>query len=105
MSIQDNINIIESDVATFFEGLKSVALTPIQNAVAGGGSSLAADAEAVVGVAAAVSAAVAKVPGTVGAVATTVEGALPFAQQLIAFFESLKTPSATVVAPPGNAKS
>ena len=104
MSIQDNINIIESDIATFFEGLKQVAVTPIQTAVAAGGTSLSADAEAVVGVAAAVSAAVAKVPGMVGTVATTIEGVLPFAQQMIAFFEGLKTPAATV-APPGTAKS
>lgn len=104
MSISDNINTIESDIGTFFDGLKTHALDPIKTAIAAGGKDIAADGNAVIGVATAVALAASKVPGTVGAIATGVETFIPFAQQLLAFFSGGSSPAvaamtATPVAP------
>lgn len=98
MTIQANIANIETDIEAFFEGLKQHAITPVQNAIAAGGTNLAEDAEAVVGVATAAAAAASKIPGAVGAAAMAVEGFIPFAQELIALIQGVSKPAAAVAA-------
>ena len=86
MSMQDNITTIETDISAFFDGLKTHAIAPVSAAVKSGGKDVAADANAVIGVAQAAATAASLVPGTVGVLAKDVTLFIPFAQQLLAFF-------------------
>lgn len=96
MSIQDNITNIESDVANFFEGLKSNAVPVVKSAIATGGKNLAYDAEAVLSVASAVAGTLSRIPGNVGTYAADAASFIPFAQSLFVFFQG----NAATVAPP-----
>lgn len=98
MTIQANVQSIETDIEAFFEGLKQNAITPVQNAISAGGKDLAADANAVIGVATAAAAAASNIPGAVGAAATIVEGFIPFAQELIALIQGISKPAAATAA-------
>ena len=81
----------------------------MKSAIAGGGKDMAADANAVIGVATAAAMAASAVPGTVGLLAKDVTAFIPFAQQLLAFFSGGSSPSVAAMtatpAAPGNALS
>lgn len=103
MSIEDNINSIESIFSGLWSDISTKVIQPVTVAVQSGGKNISADVDAVGSAALVIANAVSKIPGNVGA---EVGMFTPLATELINFAESIANqwggapaPAATPPAP------